>query len=246
MTKYKNIIIIGAVIIVVFIATFLLSGLGPTYIKKISFEEYKEKSSSSQSTAFFIGKEGPAYDYIKALTKAYKVDIFHVEESDLTSEQKEELKDNTDKLFVMNNGEVIYTHHKEDKNYKVVKTLMNEDIIEDNYIEVSFDDYLNIIKEEGYQFIFIGSASCGYCTNFKPEIKLTLSEYNANIYYLDIAKLSQDQMQALYASDPYYTENEWGTPLNLLFKDGKRINVLNGYVPSADLTKFLKDNKVIK
>ena len=40
-------------------------------------------------------------------------------------------------------------------------------------------------------------------------------------------------------------EKEWGTPLNLLYKDGKRVKELNGYVDKDELVKFLKENKVI-
>lgn len=245
MSKYKNVLIIAGVVLSVFVVSFALSIFGPTYIEKISYKEYQEKMKDNEANAFFVGSKNENYDFVDELATSYKADIYYVDEEDLTKDQKEELKANSGKLFIMKNGKQVYINNKEDKKYKLVKTLMNENIIEDNYIEITFDDYQNIIKEKGYQLIFIGSASCGYCTNFKPEIKLTLKEHNANIYYLDISKLSSGEMQALYASDSYYTENEWGTPLNLLFKDGKRINVLNGYVPSSELTSFLKENKVI-
>ena len=68
---------------------------------------------------------------------------------------------------------------------------------------------------------------------------------NYKVYYIDISTLTQDEYNELVKTDEYMSQNEWGTPLNLLYKDGKRIDELNGYVSSDELVEFLKENKVI-
>ena len=93
--------------------------------------------------------------------------------------------------------------------------------------------------------MFIGSEQCGYCTQFKDSIKESLENNDFNVYYIDISTLSEDEYNELVKTDEYMSQNEWGTPLNLLYKDGKRIAELNGYVSSDELVEFLKENKVI-
>ena len=93
--------------------------------------------------------------------------------------------------------------------------------------------------------MFIGSASCGYCTMFKEEISKVQVLYDVNFYYLDLYNVEQDDLKKLYNSDEYFTTEEWGTPLNFLYKDGKKVNVLSGYVESDNLIEFLKNNGVI-
>ena len=40
--------------------------------------------------------------------------------------------------------------------------------------EIDVNKYFEIIKEDKYNFIFIGSATCGYCIKFKPELQTIL------------------------------------------------------------------------
>ena len=93
--------------------------------------------------------------------------------------------------------------------------------------------------------MFIGSNTCGFCTQFKESINETLKDYNYNVYYLNIGNFSEENVTKLYETDSYFTENAWGTPLNFLYKDGERIDVLSGYVDANELTNFLQENKVI-
>jgi len=212
--------------------------------KKISYEDYKDKSTSNETYTFYTGNNEEEIETLKKIAEDYKIKMYYIDQESLNEKEKEELKKKSS-LYTTTDGKETFSYKGNYKEYQIIKSLMNQNIIEDDYIEIDINDYLSIVKEKGYQFIFIGSSSCGYCTNFKPEIKAALQEYNANIYYLDVSKLSNVELQQLYSSDKYFTENEWGTPLNLLFKDGKRINVLNGYVPKDELVNFLKKNKVI-
>ncbi len=94
--------------------------------------------------------------------------------------------------------------------------------------------------------MFIGRETCGYCTKFKDSIKTAMKDYDFMVYYIDTDTFSgQDEFNELVATDKYMSENQWGTPLNLLYKDGKRIDVLNGFVEAPELVKFLQTNKVI-
>ena len=95
--------------------------------------------------------------------------------------------------------------------------------------------------------MFIGRETCSYCTQFKESINEAMQDYDFMVYYIDTDTFSDDnEFNELIATDSYMSENEWGTPLNLLYKDGKRVDVLNGYVEASELIEFLKEHKVVE
>ena len=161
---------------------------------------------------------------------------------DSTEFKSEKLKEDT--FYQYENGKVVYKYTGDVTAHKFKESLMNEDILR-TYKIVSLDEYKDIIKEKGYHFMFIGSEQCGYCTQFKGSVEESLKNNDYKVYYIDISTFSEDEYNELVKTDEYMSQNEWGTPLNLLYKDGKRIDELNGYVSSDELVEFLKENKVI-
>ena len=160
-----------------------------------------------------------------------------------SAEEVKGLKEDT--LYKYEKGKEVFSYNGELTGYKLSESLMKEGLMDREYLTITFDDYKKIIASEGYNFMFIGSETCSWCSKFKTVINEALKDNNFNVYYIDLSSMTQDEYNALIATDSYMSENEWGTPLNLLYKDGKRINVLNGYVPEEELIKFLKENKVI-
>ena len=107
--------------------------------------------------------------------------------------------------------------------------------------EITYDEYTKLV-EKGEDFvIYFGEENQSY-----NNIKEIISNSDATSYFVNTKNLTDEQREKLYASDKYFAEEEWGTPLNLLYKDGKRIDVLNGYVDENELISFLQKNKVIK
>ena len=94
--------------------------------------------------------------------------------------------------------------------------------------------------------MFIGRETCSWCTQFKDSIKTAMETENFIIYYIDTDKLGEEGFKRLYATDEYLTKEEWGTPLTFIYKDGKRVGVIDGYKESADLIDVLKENKVLE
>ena len=169
--------------------------------------------------------------------------VYYKKNSD--ENEVKDLKEGT--LYRYEKGKVTYKYTGELSGSKFTKSLIDAGIASKSYITVSLDEYKKLIKADGYHFMFIGRETCGYCTEFKKAINEAMKKANFMVYYIDTDSLkSEEEFNELIATDSYMSENEWGTPLNLLYKDGKRIDVLNGYVPADELIQFLKDNKVVK
>lgn len=240
MNKSLKIVISVVVIALVLLLAFFVGAKQSVEI--ISYKDYQK--IKEQDGYIYYGSENNL-ETLKKIAKNIDVKIGILDPKDLSKSEikTENLKEGT--IYLYKDGEVVYKYNNELIEYKLIQSMMSEDLIERNYISITIEDYLEIIKEKGNHFMFIGSDTCGYCTQFKESIKETLKDYDYNVYYLNIGNLTQEETEKLYATDSYFSENEWGTPLNFLYKDGKRVNELSGYVDSKELTNFLKENKVI-
>lgn len=248
MKKSLQVIIAIVIVVVVIGGTFFLSGLKDKNImKEISYSEYQDAIKDKDTTFVYAGEKNDDYDSLKELSKTKNLEISYLNSKDLSKDEKASVygKDDTDTLFIYEDGKLKVAYNDEFDSYKLTEVLMENDYIDRDYLKVSLPEYLEIIKEDGNHFMFIGSETCSYCTMFKESIKKALKDNNFNVYYLDISTLTDDESKKLYATDDYFTAEEWGTPLNLLYKDGKRVDILNGYVEADELTEFLKKNKVI-
>lgn len=235
MNKYLKIAIVAVIIIGVFVFSLLVSGKQPVTV--ISYDDYN-KISSDEGFVYYGSKED--IGTLREIAKSADIEIGLLDSEESKTEKLDE-----GKLYQYEDGKLVFKSSAKIDSYKLTEELMHEDIIDKTYLTITLDDYMKIIKSKGYNFMFIGSEQCGYCQEFKKSITESLEGNDYNVYYLDISTLNEDEIKELTATDNYFSENEWGTPLNLLYKNGKRVDVLNGYVDSNELVQFLKKNKVI-
>lgn len=240
MNKYLKIVIVIAIVIGVFLLAFLANQ--KESVDTISYKDYQEIKSDE---GFVYYGDTDKADILKEFAKSASIEISILNPDDLSKSEIKSVDLKKETLYLYQDGKEVYSYDGDIVEYKLVKDFMKEGMIDNSYISITVDDYTKIIKEKGYHFMFIGSDSCGYCTQFKDSIKEVLKDNDFNVYYLNVQNLSQSEYETLTATDSYLTENEWRTPINFLYKNGKRIDLVNGYVDSTKLTKFLKENKVI-
>lgn len=235
MSKGLKVLLTVLGVSLVLVLAFMVGG--KEGVKSIDSDKYN-KISSSKGFVYYGPKKD--MDLIKNIADETDLTINFL---DSDNNSVKNLKTGT--LYRYKDGKEVYSYSGDFESYKFYQDLMKNNIMKRTYLEVNAKDYLEIMKSSGYNFMFIGSSTCGYCTQFKDSINEALKDYDFNVYYIDLASLTEDEYNSIVSSDSYMSENEWGTPLNLLYKDGKRVNVLNGYVPADELVKFLKENKVI-
>lgn len=234
MNKYVKIVIVSIIVLAVFLLAFFATGK-----KQIEYITSKEYSEILEDGGFVY--YGPSDDE-EILTEIAKESDIKINILDSDENKTNKLKKGT--FYKYEDGKAVYKYSDDLSSYKFKESLAKEGIYK-SYVTVKLDEYKKIIKEDGYNFMFIGSEQCSYCTQFKESIKESLTDNSYVVYYLDISTLTEDEYNELTETDKYMQENQWGTPLSLLYKDGKRKAELNGYVSTSELNKFLEENKVI-
>lgn len=115
---------------------------------------------------------------------------------------------------------------------------------------IDFSEYKEIINSETPQIIVLGQTGCTHCMLAKPALLSIASEYNLKINYFDIATLKEDEnsqnlIDEFNSSLDYLSNQEWGTPLMLIVKDGEVVSTSNGFVSKDTYVKFLKEQGFI-
>jgi len=96
--------------------------------------------------------------------------------------------------------------------------------------EISYTKFKEVLKNNDFTFIYIGSPTCSYCTKMRPYLKELYDEYKVKINYLNYARLTSTQVTELKASDTRL--NSMGTPTFIFVKNGK----INGVKVGATST----------
>lgn len=240
MNKYLKIAIVAIIIIAVFCLSFFATA--KENVETITYDEFKELKEKEAFIYFGTEKEK---EVLEVFAEDSDIEISILNSEDLSKGEIKASGLEKGTLYLYKDGKSVYEYSDEITQEKLVRSFMEEGFIDKNYISITLDEYLDIIEEKGYHLMFIGSDSCSYCDMFKESINEALKNNDFNVYYLNLDNVAQEDMEKLYATDSYLTEEEWGTPLTFLYKNGKRIDVLNGYVETAELEEFLKENKVI-
>ncbi len=236
MNKTLKTILLILLVVGVLLAVALIPG-------KKSVEEITNEDLAKikkESGLVYYGKSDDL-ESVKEVVEAGKVKLYFLDSS---KESNKDLEEGT--LYLYKDGKETFKQKGDLTGYKAQESMMDAGIIPRSYLTVNLKEYKELMKADGYHFMFIGRETCSYCTQFKESIKEAMKDYDFMVYYIDTDTFSgEDEFNELVATDKYMEEEEWGTPLNLLYKDGKRVNVLNGYVDATELVKFLKNNKVI-
>lgn len=231
-----NIIITIIAIIVILIGIFFLSKLGEDkYFREISYNENTITASSNDFILFVSKEDSDTISSVKELAENESLKFKYIYTENLTEEQKEEiLGDNTSTFYYGN----------EEFNNKltaasVKQFLIDEEVLEPQYIEITMEDYQELMKED-YFVVVIGKTGCSFCSKYQPVMNKIVEEYDVKMYYVDIAKLTNDDYNTLISTTTYFDENEWGTPLTLVFKNGEYYNAFSGYAEKSTIVNFLE------
>ena len=132
---------------------------------------------------------------------------------------------------------ISYIENSQDSNFDAEYTLIdNSDYLK----EINIDDLIYTIKNKGNAIIFIGRTKCHLCQKALPKVQTAAKQYEQTIYYLDFAKLKQDDY--FYLIDllsPYintFKDNEKIISLPFVFqiKEGGIVQTMQSYHKNYD------------
>ena len=99
-----------------------------------------------------------------------------------------------------------------------------------NIVEINYDKYTDIIKEDKYNIILLTSPTCSHCVSYKPYVNAIAGENNLTIYDIDLNNLEYEEYVAIH--DKYNaTKNQFGEgnttsitkPVNIITKNSEYI-----------------------
>lgn len=124
----------------------------------------------------------------------------------------------------------------------------------ENHIKtINYNEYLDVIKEDKYSIILLTNPSCSHCNSYKPFVNYVASEYNLDVYNIDLTTITYEQYKELHdrysATKEYYSDdNELiiPTPATIIVKNNIEIASILGDIGHDGLVKLLKNNQVIQ
>ncbi len=264
--KKKLIITILAVILIIMLlplTLYLNYKKGQAYVNK--FNDLLNKNTVQ---IVYLGKTGCSYcelfsPVIDELKNKYNFDYLYIPYDKLTSSQGKKILND---LSVTELGTPYLAFVKDGKKIDEIKGYVEEEVLfaklqelgiidkEEklaiNYVDI--DEYVEITKQKEPQVVVIGRTLCSYCISAKKILKEIIEEDNIQVNYYNYYNIyagiaSEEETKKFNSSLNYFKENdEWGTPLILVVKNGKVENVFNGLGSKDDYVKFFKENGIIK
>lgn len=106
------------------------------------------------------------------------------------------------------------------------------------------NDIYDFYKNEEKSLIYIGSANCGYCSQFNPIVDSVAENYDFDYMYIDITKLTNKQFYELL--DKFeIDESEFGTPYLVIGQKGQKKDEKAGYMAETQLVEYLKNSEFL-
>ena len=114
----------------------------------------------------------------------------------------------------------------------------------DYITEISIDDLNKKIENKESFILYIGSAKCSHCKDYRPKLNEVVKEYNLTVYYVDISKLDNNQLKNLSKIISYN-----GTPATAFIEDGEDLGIqthIDGDVSKKQIISAFENNGYIK
>ena len=258
--KKKISILIGVVV-----ATILLIIFGSLYESHKSnkyLDEFYTAFNGSEEKLVMIGRDNcswcqlfkPNLDFMR---ESYGFDYIYINTNELTSGSLNKLLNSvgvdrnefgTPLTVVVKDSTVV-----DSLNGYVDETDLLDFLKKHNFVYsklmmnyVDYSAYKKILKSEETKILVIGQTSCTYCIKAKPILNKVINDKNVKINYLNITELSDEEKEKFNNSLSYLSENEWGTPLTLILKNGEVVDSANGLLDYDGYVKLFEDNGLIK
>ena len=110
--------------------------------------------------------------------------------------------------------------------------------------DIDIDEYLDLKEGSDASIIYIARPTCHYCQEEEPIVKNIVHDYNVTVNYLNTDELDDEGQAKLIKSDDYFSEG-YGTPLLLVVKDNKIVDILEGLSTKETIIDFFKEHGFI-
>lgn len=225
------------------------------------YNQFESAFNGENNTLVYLGSSTCGYcqllnPSLEDMKDRYDFDYVYVDASEISSSylskilEKLELSSlGTPYLAVVSNGKVVDAQNAY-SDYDITFEFLqeNEIIAEDaelllNYI--GYDEYEKLLKGKENSVVVVGQSTCGYCVQSKIILNKIAEEKDVEINYLNISYLTEEEGEKFESSLDYFEEEQWGTPLMLIVKNGKLVDIIEQLVTEDEYIEFLEENEVL-
>ena len=225
------------------------------------YNDFEAAFNGSENKLVYIGSSTCGYcqllnPSLEDMKERYQFDYLYIDAAEISSGYikkilaKLELSSlGTPYLAVVSNGKVVDTQNGY-SDYDITFEFLqdNKIIAEDqelllNYID--YEEYEKLLKSDEKNVIVVGQSTCSYCVQAKITLNEIVEENDITINYLNISYLTEEEGEKFESSLDYF-EGSWGTPIMMIVKDGKIVDIIEQYVEKDEYVEFLEENGVIE
>lgn len=106
------------------------------------------------------------------------------------------------------------------------------------YQEITYNILNQKLESKDSFVLVIGKTGCSACAKYKTTMESVIKDYNATVYYIDLAKLSDEDNAKVYSK---YVIT--ATPTTIFFKDGVETSTYDRIVGSTSYSKIVENLK---
>ena len=260
MNEIKKLIIVLSVIALLIIGIVTFSVIENNKNEKV-YAEFEEKFNGETNTLVYIGR--PTCGYCNLLTPSlqdmktrYGFDYVDINIDEISDKNLDKILEalqvtelGTPYLAIVSNGKVVDVQNGY-ADYDVIFEFLKENsIIKSdaelllNYIDVK--EYNKLIKGKEASVIVVGQSTCSYCVKAKVVLNEVASKNDIEINYLNLSYMTEDDYKDFTSSFEYFQSSSWGTPVTMIVKNGKIVDMLEQFVTEEEYTEFFKKNGVL-
>lgn len=228
---------------------------------KAIYDEFKNSFMNEENTLIYIGSSSCSYcsllnPSLKDMKQRYDFDYVYIDVSTLSEIYYNQImvdlgltKLGTPYLAIVSNGKIVDTQNGY-ADYDVTFEFLKENEIIDESAElllnyIGMDEYNKLLKSKENEIIVVGQSKCGYCVQTKVILNDIVDEYGTEINYLNITYLDTDETTEFKNSLEYFQSSSWGTPVTLIVKNGKIVDMLTEMVSESEFIEFFEENGVL-
>lgn len=230
-------------------------------------KEFNKQFNSKERKVIFFASSSCGFcelqkPILETIAEDYDMEYFEIDAATLGLKQREEIiekleiEGKTPTTVIVQNGEVVdiaqgYTEGRHYVEFFASNEIVPEDAIyskENNLTFIDYEEYEDLVDEEGTQVVVIGQTTCSHCIAIKPALNKVAGEYDLTINYLNLTEMSQDEytdftqnLKEIEYNDPDFVEKgEFGTPLTLIIENGKVKDYISGQRTNSQLVREFK------
>ena len=123
--------------------------------------------------------------------------------------------------------------------------------VDNHIIDISYNEYSEIINNDEYSIILLTSPTCAHCNSYKPYVNYVCDDYHLKAYNLSLNSLSYEEYMEIH--DKYtITKNQYSdngtpsilTPTTIITKNGEEIDSASGDLGYSGFLDLLKVNGI--